>query len=75
MLKRGAAAFLLDTGLAGNCLCGAPSLSEYTSDNILPGHGAGIRYMIDEKRRINMSVDFAGGKDSDAFYFRIGEAF
>jgi len=31
--------------------------------------------MIDEKRRINLSVDFAGGKDSDSIYFRIGEAF
>ncbi len=53
----------------------APSFSEYTSDNILPSYGAGVRYMLDEKRRINLSVDFAGGKDSDAVYFRIGEAF
>jgi len=31
--------------------------------------------MIDDKRGINLSVDYAVGKDSDAVYFRIGEAF
>ena len=53
----------------------APSLGDYTSDNILPSYGAGARYMIDDKRGMNLSVDYAVGKDSDAVYFRIGEAF
>jgi len=28
-----------------------------------------------EKERVNLSIDYAIGKDSYAWYFRIGEAF
>jgi outer membrane translocation and assembly module TamA len=53
----------------------APSLSELNADNILPSAGLGIRFRASEKDQINLSVDYARGKDSDAWYFRIGEAF
>ena len=29
----------------------------------------------EEEQWVNLSIDYAVGKDSDAFYFRIGEAF
>jgi len=51
------------------------SCHDLPSSQRKPGGGAGARYMIDDKRGINLSVDYAVGKDSDAVYFRIGEAF
>lgn len=53
----------------------APSLKELTSDNLLPSAGLGLRFRASEEERVNLSIDFAVGKDSDAWYFRIGEAF
>ena len=53
----------------------APSLSELTADNILPSVGVGVRFMASEEAQVNLSLDYARGKDSDALYFRIGEAF
>jgi len=53
----------------------APSLSEMTTGNILPSYGVGIRFTASEKERINLGIDYARGSDSDAWYFRIAEAF
>jgi hypothetical protein len=53
----------------------APAIDEFNTDNLLPSIGAGIRYMVSEKNRVNVGIDFAVGKDSHAIYFRIGEAF
>ena len=53
----------------------APELGELTSDNILGSIGVGIRFMASEEAQVNLSLDYARGKDSDAWYFRIGEAF
>lgn len=53
----------------------APELGEMNTENILPSVGAGIRYRASEEQRVNLSIDYAVGKDSDAWYFRIGEAF
>ncbi len=53
----------------------APNLSEMTASNILPSAGLGMRFRASEKDRVNLSIDYARGKDSDAWYFRIGEAF
>ncbi len=53
----------------------APSLKEFTSDNLLPSAGLGLRFRASEEERVNLSIDFAVGQDSDAWYFRIGEAF
>jgi len=30
---------------------------------------------MSEEQRINLGIDYARGKDSDAWYFRIGEVF
>ena len=42
---------------------------------LLPGIGAGIRYMLIPSERINIGMDVAAGKDDWGLYFRIGEAF
>jgi hypothetical protein len=53
----------------------APNLSELTSDDILGSAGLGIRFMPSKEARVNLSLDYARGNDSDTWYFRIGEAF
>ena len=53
----------------------APTLGEFGSGNYLPSYGAGLRYMVSEAHRVNISVDYARGKAGDGFYFYIGEAF
>jgi outer membrane protein assembly factor BamA len=53
----------------------APALSEFTTDNLLPSVGAGLRFMVSEANRVNLSVDYARGREGDALYFYIGEAF
>jgi len=42
---------------------------------LLPGAGAGIRFMAIESEKINIGIDVAVGKDDWGLYFRIGEAF
>ena len=53
----------------------APSISEMDTDDLLPSYGVGIRFMASEEQRVNLGIDYARGKDSDAWYFRIKEAF
>lgn len=45
------------------------------TDAFLPAAGAGLRFEASKKYGVNVGIDYAVGKDSDAFYFRIGEAF
>lgn len=53
----------------------APTVGDMNSDDLLPSAGVGLRFMASEKERVNLSIDYARGRDSDAWYFRIGEAF
>jgi outer membrane protein assembly factor BamA len=53
----------------------APSLSDYSSDDLLPSVGAGLRYVLAEKNQISMRLDFAYGRDGGKLYFTVGEAF
>jgi len=53
----------------------APTLSEFAAGNLLPSVGAGLRFMVSEANRVNISVDYARGKEGDGVYFYIGEAF
>lgn len=52
-----------------------PSLGDMSTDHLLPSYGAGIRFMASDEQRINLGIDYARGKDSSAWYFRIVEAF
>jgi len=51
------------------------NLSEYTAKNTLPSAGVGLRFMLSETTKFNLSVDYAVGEDSDAVYFYVGESF
>ena len=53
----------------------APSFAAMNGDNLLPSVGVGLRYLASKKNDVNVSIDYAVGKDSDAVYFYIGEAF
>jgi outer membrane protein assembly factor BamA len=52
----------------------APSFEKFGS-TLLPAAGVGLRFRASQQHRVNASIDFAVGKDSQAFYFYIGEAF
>ncbi|MCK4776238.1 MAG: BamA/TamA family outer membrane protein [Candidatus Krumholzibacteria bacterium] len=53
----------------------ADSLSDFNAQNLLPSVGAGIRFMLSEDHRLNLSVDWARGMDDDAWYFYVSESF
>lgn len=44
-------------------------------DHPLPATGIGVRFKASPKYDVNVGIDYALGKDSDAVYFRAGEAF
>jgi len=47
----------------------------WSVEQILPAGGAGIRYRMIEKIKVNVGFDAAVGKGDYGLYFRIGEAF
>ena len=53
----------------------AASVSEYDLKGLLPSFGGGIRYLLSAENGLNISIDYAYGKDSDAIYFFVGQAF
>ncbi len=62
--------------LSGSIIGGVNDLSE--DDNwsgLLPGGGAGLRYLAIKEHNINLGIDIAVGKGDWGIYFRIGEAF
>jgi hypothetical protein len=53
----------------------AQELSEFRSDALLPGAGAGLRFRLAKKSHLNFRVDFAVGRDGHTVTVGIGEAF
>lgn len=53
----------------------ASDFSNLGEGDLLPAAGVGLRYSASQSYGVNVSVDYAWGKDSHALYFRIGEAF
>lgn len=53
----------------------AESLGDIGDTTILPAAGMGLRYKATQETGINLRLDVAIGKDSQAIYFGIGEAF
>ena len=51
------------------------TISDFPWDDLLPSVGVGLRFMVSKEKRINLSVDYARGRDSDGFYFYVGESF
>ncbi|WP_427963441.1 BamA/TamA family outer membrane protein [Altererythrobacter sp.] len=53
----------------------ASGLGQLRDSNHLPSAGIGLRYEIAPEYRINARIDLAWGKDSQALYLSLGEAF
>jgi len=53
----------------------APSLGALGSSTLLPAAGGGIRFEVSREYRVNLRLDGAVGRDSQAIYLSIGEAF
>lgn len=59
------------TGIGGV----APSLGEFSFDNVRPAVGVGVRFLIDPKEDLNLRLDFGRGQEKLSYYFKIAEAF
>ncbi len=53
----------------------AADLDKIGEGELLPAAGLGLRYRASEAYGVNLSIDYAVGRDSHGLYFRIGEAF
>ena len=51
------------------------AVSEISFNELLPGVGVGLRYMMIPSEKINVGIDVAFGKEDWGVYFRITEAF
>ena len=53
----------------------ADKWDSFNTDDLLPAGGAGIRFNLSKKQRINLRADFAYGKNGWSWNFSVGEAF
>jgi outer membrane protein assembly factor BamA len=53
----------------------ASDIGDLGKEGWLPSAGVGLRYLVSEVFGVNIGADYAWGKNSEAFYIRIGEAF
>ena len=61
-------------GFAGSGYFGS-SFNEFRSREAIPSYGAGLRFSVLPAKGINLRVDFARSRDSDAVHVSVGEAF
>jgi hypothetical protein len=53
-----------------------PTVSDiYSFQHLKSSFGAGLRYAIDKKEKLNLRLDFGVGNNSTGFYFNLTEAF
>ncbi|HEY6124627.1 MAG TPA: BamA/TamA family outer membrane protein [Steroidobacteraceae bacterium] len=53
----------------------AESFGDFGSDDTLGAAGVGMRVLASKDQRLNVSIDYAVGRDDSTFYVYIGEAF
>lgn len=53
----------------------ARSFSGFRNRASIPSYGAGARFSVLPAKRVNMRLDYARSRDSDAIHFSVGEAF
>jgi outer membrane protein assembly factor BamA len=53
----------------------ASEFSKFSTKNLLPAAGFGVRFEASQKYRVNISIDYAVGDATSALYFYVGEAF
>ena len=51
------------------------SLGHAESRKSIESYGAGVRFMVLKSKRVNMRLDYARSRDSDAIHFTVGEVF
>ena len=51
------------------------AILDFRDNTFIPSYGIGLRFMVLQAKRINLRVDYARSKDSDAFHVSVGEAF
>lgn len=51
------------------------SLSDFGDAGSLPSAGVGVRFSVSPENRLNVSLDWAVGKDNNYVYIYVGEAF
>jgi outer membrane protein assembly factor BamA len=51
------------------------SISDIRINNIKYSYGAGLRFAVNRKERLNLRFDYGWGRDSQSFYLMITEAF
>ncbi len=53
----------------------APSIGKMNTDDLLSSAGVGVRLRLAKNNPVNLRLDWAYGKDGDAVYLAVGEAF
>lgn len=53
----------------------AGDFGDFGSSDTLPAGGVGLRILASRDQRLNVSLDFAWGRDESTFYVYVGEAF
>lgn len=53
----------------------APEFGQLSWKGLLPGGGAGLRFLLAKRNHVNLRVDYAWGKKSSALYMSVAEAF
>ena len=53
----------------------ANSFGGFRDRSLIPSYGAGVRFSVLPAKRVNMRLDYAKSRDSDAIHFSVGEAF
>jgi hypothetical protein len=53
----------------------AESFGRFNARNLRPSFGAGMRFMLASRSKINLRFDYAVGRDSSAWYVGLMEAF
>lgn len=53
----------------------AGGFDRFTTDNVLPSGGAGVRIRLTRQNHMNLRIDYAWGTRSNALYMSVGEAF
>jgi hypothetical protein len=61
--------------LFGGVSAVADDFGAFSSDDLKPNAGVGLRWMASTKYGVNLSVDYGIGEDSQAWYFSVGESF
>jgi len=53
----------------------APDIASFNNDNLKPGGGGGLRFLLAKKNHVNLRVDYAAGLQGGGLYLGVAEAF